>query len=337
MAIETYFFFKGIIPVGLVKGTTSVTFTGSTMLAPYIYGNIYGGGNMAQVSKDTHVNIYAANFAGQVFGGGNGNISDNTITSANVEVLKGMTPYSLLATQQWKDSYDDNDHPHFSVFGGGYGVNTKVRNTDVKAQPGSIKDRDIRYLNQKSDMKIFQTFIDKLYSDFQAVSSEDKKKYYGSVDGTESDPNTFRRYYDSRMSWCLGIPNFTFLDIHGGGFAGYVEENTNVTANNRLACNNIYGAGLGAKPYGTLSADSNTDDYDFGSVKGNSYVDILAGCVSKNVYGGGAGVESILLADNSFADFKNMARVKGRTEVHVTGEMIGSAPRYHNRTLIIVG
>ena len=62
--------------VGKVIGNTNVTFTGSTQQAPYIYGDIYGGGNLAQVEGGTNVNIYAAHFAGQIFGGGKGNITD---------------------------------------------------------------------------------------------------------------------------------------------------------------------------------------------------------------------------------------------------------------------
>ena len=42
-----------------------------------------------------------------------------------------MTPYELLKTAEWKLSYSDNDNPHFSVFGGGYGPDTKVGSTDV--------------------------------------------------------------------------------------------------------------------------------------------------------------------------------------------------------------
>ena len=70
--------------VGLVKGNTNIFFSGNSQLAPHIYGDIFGGGNLAQVSKDTYVNIYAGNFAGQIFGGGNGNINGTTITSADV-------------------------------------------------------------------------------------------------------------------------------------------------------------------------------------------------------------------------------------------------------------
>lgn len=219
--------------VGLIIGNANVSLIGSAEQAPYVYGDIFGGGNLAQVSADTYVSIYAGNIAGQLFGGGNGNINgdinSNTITSADVLgntnvmlaqdegsmsgegghnennefsinviwnrkwdakknlfyvwdsdikdsqdepsiegaiykkdeffaagkflnphniygggnlacnvagkatvlVQKGTTPYDLLTTDEWKQAYTDNDNPHFSVFGGGYGQLTKVGSTDV--------------------------------------------------------------------------------------------------------------------------------------------------------------------------------------------------------------
>ena len=219
--------------VGLVIGNANVSLIGSTEQAPYVYGDIFGGGNLAQVSANTYVSIYAGNIAGQLFGGGNGdingNINVNTVTSADVLgntnvmlaqdegsmsgegghnennefsinviwnrkwdakknlfyvwdsdikdsqdepeiegavykkdeffaagkflnphniygggnlacnvagkatvlVQKGTTPYDLLTTDEWKQAYTDNDNPHFSVFGGGYGQLTKVGSTDV--------------------------------------------------------------------------------------------------------------------------------------------------------------------------------------------------------------
>lgn len=215
--------------VGLVIGNANVSLIGSAEQAPYVYGDIFGGGNLAQVSADTYVSIYAGNIAGQLFGGGNGDINGNTVTSADVLgntnvmlaqdegsmsgegghnennefsinviwnrkwsaekklfyvwdsdikdsqdepsiegaiykkdeffaagkflnphniygggnlacnvagkatvlVQKGTTPYDLLTTDEWKQAYTDNDNPHFSVFGGGYGQLTKVGSTDV--------------------------------------------------------------------------------------------------------------------------------------------------------------------------------------------------------------
>lgn len=63
--------------VGKVLGGTNLNFYGTTAQAPSIYGDIYGGGNNAQVEGDTHINIYAANFAGEIYGGGKGLITDS--------------------------------------------------------------------------------------------------------------------------------------------------------------------------------------------------------------------------------------------------------------------
>lgn len=205
--------------VGKVLGGTNLNFNGTSAQAPSIYGDIYGGGNRAQVEGDTHINIYAANFAGEIYGGGKGLITDsignllakdlytyadvtgntfvklaqdqgaqtegengkkqdsfsinviwdkkwngtkwinwndnkseffnngqfvcshniygggnqacNVTGKATLTILKGMTPFGLLKTAEWKKAYDDSDHPHFAVFGGGYGINTTVGSTDV--------------------------------------------------------------------------------------------------------------------------------------------------------------------------------------------------------------
>ena len=205
--------------VGKVLGGTNLNFYGTSAQAPSIYGDIYGGGNRAQVEGDTHINIYAANFAGEIYGGGKGLITDsignllakdlytyanvtgntfvklaqdqdaqtegengkkqdnfsinviwdkkwngtnwitwndnkskffnhgqfvcshniygggnqacNVTGKATLTILKGMTPFGLLKTAEWKEAYDDSEHPHFAVFGGGYGINTTVGSTDV--------------------------------------------------------------------------------------------------------------------------------------------------------------------------------------------------------------
>ena len=72
---------------------------------------------------------------------------------------------------------------------------------------------------------------------------------------------------------------------------------------------------------------------------------IKSGNVARNVYGGGAGIESIRVSgDNivsldsktgSIIDFPDMARVKGKTEVHVYGENVGVPPLVIDRTVIM--
>lgn len=316
--------------------------------------NIFGGGNRA---------CYVGyGIDGNSTGDGTGEaiveINHSPVTEiigANGKSLD-ILDFTTLQGLCWYLAEKNSNNPQFSVFGAGYGVNTKVRNAEVYAQAGAmieqngnpykIDGKKYRYASQEEDRLKYTNFETNLYMDYMAVSKEDKKLYYGSVDGTSDDADTFRRYYNTRMAWILGIPGFTFQEIHGGGFSGYVDEDTYVEANNQLACYNIYGGGLGAMPYGTLNENKDKDnDYDFGSVGGDSKVFIKSGNVARNVYGGGAGIESIRVSgDNivsldskagSIIDFPDMARVKGKTEVHVYGENVGVPPLVIDRTVIM--
>ena len=316
--------------------------------------NIFGGGNRAcYVGYDIN-----GNSTGDGTGEAIVEINHSPVTEiigANGKSLD-ILDFTTLQGLCWYLAEKNSNNPQFSVFGAGYGVNTKVRNAKVYAQAGAMREengtlnkidgKNFRYASQEEDRLKYTNFETNLYMDYMAVSKEDKKLYYGSVDGTSDDADTFRRYYNTRMAWTLGIPGFTFQEIHGGGFSGYVDEDTYVEANNQLACYNIYGGGLGAMPYGTLNETKDKDNqYDFGSVGGNSKVFFKSGNVARNVYGGGAGIESIRVSgDNivsldsktgSIIDFPDMARVKGKTEVHVYGENVGVPPLVIDRTVIM--
>ena len=99
--------------VGKVIGNTNVTFTGSSQQAPSIYGDIYGGGNYAQVDGSTNVNIFAANFAGQIFGGGMGNIKDESGNELSDETkftsadISGDTNVNLAQDMVGQEEGDD--------------------------------------------------------------------------------------------------------------------------------------------------------------------------------------------------------------------------------------
>ena len=287
--------------------------------------NIYGGGNRAcYVGFDKDGNPTGNNNTGEAIVVINHSPLDN-ITDKNGESLS-MFDFTTLPGLCWYISAKNVADPQFSVFGAGFGANTKVAKAKVYAQPGShIDDNGVidvdgakfRYLSQINDLKTYAVFETSLYKDFQKVSKEDKILYYGSVDGTDSDPATFRRYRVSRLAWTLGVPGFSFQAIHGGGFSGYVTDSTYVETDCQLFCENIYGAGLGAVPFGEYTKG---DNYNFGTVKGNSKIFIKSGFIGQNVYGGGAGVESVK-KDGQFIDFPNMASVK-ETEVHIYGRKL---------------
>ena len=293
--------------------------------------NIYGGGNRACIVGDynTETNKLTDGTGEAIVIINHSPLDD--IIDKNGDPLS-MFDFTTLPGLCWYISAKNVADPQFSVFGAGFGANTQVAKATVYAQPGShIDDNGIievdgakyRYLSQKEDLKTYTDFEKNLYEEFKKVSKDDKKKYYGSVDGgnadgTDNDPATFRRYRVSRLAWTLGVPGFSFQTIHGGGFSGYVTGNTYVETDCQLFCENIYGAGLGAVPFGEYKADAK---YDFGTVSGSSKIFIKSGFVGQNVYGGGAGVESVKNKDGQYIDFPYMANVQ-KTETHIYGRKL---------------
>ena len=300
--------------------------------------NIYGGGNRAcyvGFGQDGNSTI------------GNGTSDSNGLS----EVIINHSPLADVITKDgnqisvfdetslaglcWYISSKNTSDPEFSIFGAGFGANTKVVKTEVCVQPGNKMNDDgvitvngikYRYLNQNADLKTYVDFEKQIYNDFLKVSKDDKKLYFGSVTGSnpgdaDFDPMTFKRYHASRWAWTLGLPGFTFQAIHGGGFSGYVTGETYVETDCQPFCENIFGAGVGAMPIGNITANQG-ESYDFGKVGTLSRVFIKSGYVAQNVYGGGAGIESIYDKNqNTWIDFPNMARIP-KTEVYVYGRNI---------------
>lgn len=300
--------------------------------------NIYGGGNRAcyvGFGQDGNSTI------------GNGTSDSNGLS----EVIINHSPLADVITKDgnqisvfdetslaglcWYISSKNTNDPEFSIFGAGFGANTKVVKTEVCVQPGNKMDDDgvitvngikYRYLNQNADLKTYVDFEKQIYNDFLKVSKDDKKLYFGSVTGSnpgdaDFDPMTFKRYHASRWAWTLGLSGFSFQAIHGGGFSGYVTGETYVETDCQPFCENIFGAGVGAMPIGNITANQG-ESYDFGKVGSLSRVFIKSGYVAQNVYGGGAGIESIYDKNqNTWIDFPNMARVP-KTEVYVYGRNI---------------
>lgn len=300
--------------------------------------NIYGGGNRAcyvGFGQDGNSTI------------GNGTSDSNGLS----EVIINHSPLADVITKDgnqisvfdetslaglcWYISSKNTSDPEFSIFGAGFGANTKVVKTEVCVQPGNKMNDDgvitvngikYRYLNQNADLKTYVDFEKQIYNDFLKVSKDDKKLYFGSVTGSnpgdaDFDPMTFKRYHASRWAWTLGLPGFTFQAIHGGGFSGYVTGETYVETDCQPFCENIFGAGVGAMPIGNI-IENQGESYDFGKVGSLSRVFIKSGYVAQNVYGGGAGIESIYDKNkDTWIDFPNMARVP-KTEVYVYGRNI---------------
>ena len=292
--------------------------------------NIYGGGNRAcYVGTYTNDSTVVDKTGDAIVIVNHSPLTDIIIKNQDNSIKKlSLFNETSLPGLCWYISSKNTNDPEFSVFGAGFGANTKVGKTQVYVQPGAkINDYGIltidsikyRYINQAEDHKTYFDFEMNIYYDFLKVSKEDKKLYFGSVTGSNPgeegfDPMTYRRYHASRWAWILGLPGFTFQAIHGGGYSGYVTGDTYVETDAQPVCENIYAAGLGALPYGDFT-DGNK--YNFGKVGTSSKVFIKSGFIAQNVYGGGAGIESIY-KNNTWIDFPNMARVP-KTEAHIYG------------------
>ena len=372
--------------VGKVTGNTNVNFYGTPTLAPKVYGDIFGGGNLAVVDGNTNVNIFAASFAGEVYGGGKGFLKEgNVINSADVtgntsvvlaqdqggqeegengkledqfsinviwdrlwdgtklvdwtdatkdkffkdkkflnphniygggkyacvvgtytkdaesndvltpgtgtatvSVRKGMTPFSLLKTDEWKQSYTDNKNPHFYVFGGGYGKYTKVGNTDVT-------------VNVEGQYGIYNNEID---SNDEQLAKPRAWQPTGLSSVTEaqgegSESSELSKVFDNSK----GIPNFTILGVLGGGYAGTVSNNTKVTVDGNTFLHRVYGGGFG-------DPDAKAEDDVTGQVGGNTEVYMMGAHTYGDVFGGGAGTQGSV----------STACVKGKTTVEVSDD-----------------
>ena len=318
--------------------------------------NIFGGGNRA-CYVGTYTNSSVDNMLSETpaTGTGEAEVVINHSPLTDIPDSKGnlvnLLDNTTLQGFCWVLANNNTAHPQFSVFGAGYGANTKVGNAKVYVQPGARSNADgsdaieidgkkIRYLNQHADGERYRSLINRFADDFTTISNDDKRRYYGSSDGSDNEGKTYQRYRTTRMAWELGVPNSTFFEIHGGGFSGYVVGDTYVETDCQLTCRNIYGAGLGHVPYGDIADGTK---YDFGSIGGNSKVFVKSGYVARNVYGGGAGVESVRVNGKSIVDFSDsgdiidfpdMARVNKKSEVNIYGEDIVSGKNIIDRTQI---
>ena len=216
---------------------------------------------------------------------GGGNLACTVTGTATVNVQKGMTPYSLLKTQEWKESYDDNKNPHFSVFGGGYGENTSVGSTDVT-------------VNVEGEYGEYNGEVD---DDTEQLARPHRSK--SKSKSTNNDTNKDMNVFDNSK----GVPNFTILSALGGGYAGTVINDTKVTVDGNTFLHRVYGGGFG-------DPDATTADNKTGSIGGNTQVFVKGAYIHGDVFGGGAGVNP---KENNgiYTYFTNVAKVTGTTRV----------------------
>ena len=341
-----------------------------------VYGNIYGGGNKAVVKGLANVNLSFGQFAGEVFGGGKGEMTDadhvaaradvqgqtrvyvngaktiwnklwdadnkvfvnwsGSLSDANVarfidktgtkflqshniygggylactvsntakvEVTNGAVPSALIKLDVWKNSFRDDANPHFYVFGGGYGAFTQVANTDVTVGVEGY------YSEDEDESTNEQWSLDVDFSEANSTTSV-------SQDG--GDMGIYGNGY--------GIGGYTVLGVIGGGYAGLVNNDTNVKLGGTTFVHRVYGGGYGQlEAYNALLPATNIATgktrENLGEVGGDTKVLVSlskpdengrTGGVYGDVFGGGAGVESTLSTD-----YPDMGKVLHTTRVDI--------------------
>ena len=260
-----------------------------------------------------------------IYGGGN---TVSVVTgNANITVNHGMLndDVAYYDDKNWNLSSlltqlvtNHNSHPQFSVLGGGYGINTRIGgNANVNVQVGKS---DVEYAYKEADSNSWNDLFDLedgvWKTEYDALPTATKDRYYGGSSGT----NGIYRYITSRLANCFSIPNHTFMDIVGGGMAGLVTGNTNVTVSDQSMCQNIIGGGIGIVP------ESPTGTETYGQVGGTATVSITGAIVAGNVYGGGAGVESVDTNSDGTPDidFTEIGAVDKTTSVTIDGTPSGT-------------
>ena len=383
-----------LAPVGTLSAGTYPYEPYGTMVSmankeAYIWGDIYGGGNKADVSGVAQVSVTRGSFAGQVFGGGRGEMTDdNTVgTAANingqtrvlvdgayvkwdtkwdndefvewngrfaagnydtnfftwddendvpvfidrhnifgggylacavtdtarVEVTNGAVPAALISEEVWKQTFEDNNNPHFYVFGGGYGPFTSAKNTDVTVGvEGYYSDEEDESTNEQWSLDI----------PIEGMSEAT------AVDAGGGGLPIFGNNY--------GIGGYTVLGVIGGGYAGLVQYDTNVKLGGTTFVHRVYGGGYGHRgEFDKLSVGTDIKTggiattktrANLGEVGRNTRVLVSLSAPDENgrtggvygdVFGGGAGVESYKYDGSTYTDFPDMGKVLGFTRVNL--------------------
>lgn len=275
----------------------------------YWAGDTSDSNFISTTSDDTPV----FDFPHNIFGGGK--FASVVSDTAYVEVTTGAVPSSLIKTDAWKLSFNDDTNPHFYVFGGGYGAFTRVKDTDVQVGVEGYYSADL----DESTSEQWSLDI--------PFEGENKTTSAG-----DSGLPIFGNNY--------GIGGYTVLGVIGGGYAGFVDEDTNVRLGGTTFVHRVYGGGYGQlqawkdlDPSGgseitlhTINELDKTRD-NLGEVGRNTRVLVSlsepdesgrTSGVYGDVFGGGAGVPSAQLAGVAgYTDFPDMGKVRGITRVDV--------------------
>ncbi len=269
-----------------------------TLTRPTIYHSIYGGGELACVTKNTTVNISGGDIKHSVFGGGFGN---NTLETAGL--VYGNTSVNLSGGKV--------EH---CVYGGGELANVGQVNTTTGALIANTGLAKVVISGGTIGIK-------DLYVDDKPASIEEGH-VFGAGKGKSNDQ--YKNFCNVNNTKITVSGGKVYGTVYGGGADGHVLGNDSVFINTGATIGtsglsgydgSVFGGGKGSG-YFVVTGTGDEADTTFamyktcGRVAGNNYVKIDGGTVKGSVYGGGrlalTGVD--VNGDPSFKDPKDATR-----------------------------
>ncbi len=302
-----------------------------------VWGNIYGGGNQAAVGGLAQVNLTLGRFAGEVFGGGRGYMTNDNTVGARADINGQTKVYVNGAKTIWNTLWDDSNkkfvtwlggltdtnwarfidksgtYPKFlnnhNIYGGGYLACTVTDSTRVEVTNGAVPADLIKLDVWKNSFRDnanphFYVFGGG-YGAFTQVANTDVTV---GVEGYFSDDED----ESTNQQWSLDLP-----------FEG---ENRETVAGDSGEMG-IYGNGYGIGGYTVLGVIGG--GYA-GLVKNNTNVKLGGTTFVHRVYGGGYGqkaaYDALAAGTNITEDIagytsrtrENLGEVGGNTRVLVS-------------------
>ncbi len=256
----------------------------------HLFGSVFGSGENGHVWEDTQINISGGEigseantsiYAGNVYGSGRGVDHPHAQISETAGKVRGNTTVNITGGTVWRD-----------VYGGG--SLASVGEADEEAQP------DGSFLTGTATVNILGT---------SAIHGS----VYGSGRGVASPKEEYKQAAYVKNTLVNVSGGHVFQNVFGGGNAGHVRRNTDVTINGTAKVDgNVYGGGAGDISSPTA-----------GLVNHDVVVNILGGLIAGDVYGGGAIANTNVHDKRNTGTYGNPSEdVFATTKVNLTGGII---------------
>ena len=266
-----------------------------------VTGNVYGGGNKADVGGSVTVNMTGGTVEGDVYGGGakaNTNINGTAADNTSVTLAGGTVVGDVYGGGLGYDDEDDSKDVRADVYG-----NVTVTTTGGKA-------RDVFGANNIKGSPAGVIAVN-----INGTAADGVRNVYG---GGNQAP------YEG-SSTTVTMTAGKAVNVYGGGLSADVVGSVAVNIQGGTVTTDVYGGGA--------FGHTNTGNWDESTLATtyNTTVNLTGGSIVQNVYGGGLGQKAAAaVADNpATTDIDESADAVPDIETLVYGDVtvnIGAAP-----------